>query len=140
MTKTILTIVITLYSLARLVFIAIAYYYNTMRLPLSVVVVSAICSALMLLIALRCYTLQLSGKNLRFALLIGALTAVINMVLITLDQPGTLSMSELVITGTVFDILLFIGSCTIKIRNTRGTGGRSPFARRAESGNDITTS
>lgn len=129
MTKTILTILIGLYSLARLATVAIIYYYEQMRLPFAVVVVSVVVSLLMLIIAGRCYVFRLSGKNLRFALLLGALAATANMVLVMLNQPGTLNYAELLVTGTVFDIVWFLGCCTIKIRDTRGKAGRTPFSR-----------
>lgn len=135
MTKTIITFLIAAYSLLRLATTAILYYYEAMQLPVSVVVISTVCSMLMLLIAGRCYLLQLSGKNLRLALLLAAFAAGTNMVLIMLDQPGTLTTQELIVSGTVFDILAFIGCCTIKIRDTRGHTGRSPFSRVARQEN-----
>lgn len=129
MTKTIITIFIALYSLARLVAIAALYYYEIMRLPLAAVVVAGVCSVLCLIITGSCYLRNLSGKNLRFALLLCGVAAVVNMLLTLLAQPGTLTTTELLITGTVFDPLLFLGACTIKIRDTKGAVGRTPFTR-----------
>lgn len=129
MTKTIITIFIALYSLARLVAIATLYYYEAMRLPLAVVIIACVCSVLCLVIAGSCYLRRLSGKNLRLALLLCALAALVNMLLTLLAQPGTLTTTELLIAGTVFDPLLFLGACTIKIRDTKGAVGKTPFTR-----------
>lgn len=131
MTKTILTLLVTCYALARLVSIGSLYYLNTMRLPTAVVVLTLLCSLLSLLAAFRCYIQQRTGKLLRFALFVCGATALVNMILVSLAQPGTLTNVELLITGTVFDILLFAGSCTIKIRDNRGNRFKNPFTRMA---------
>ncbi|MEG0541913.1 MAG: hypothetical protein RR528_06265 [Angelakisella sp.] len=132
MTKTIITIFISLYSLARLITIAALYYYEIMRLPLPVIATTIICCILCLIIAGSCYLRNLSGKNLRLGLFICAAAALSNMLITLLAQPGTLTTLELLITGTIFDPLFFIGSCTIKIRDTKGALGRTPFARMAK--------
>lgn len=129
MTRTIITISIALYSLARLITVAGLYYYEQMRLPLAVVITTVVCCLLSLIIVGTCYLRRLSGKKLRFALFLGAAAACANMLLILLAQPGTLTTWELLVTGTVFDPLLFLGACTIKIRDTKGATGRTPFSR-----------
>ena len=131
MTKTILTLTVTLYALARLIAIGSLYYLDTMRLPTAVVAATVVCSLLSLLAAFRCYIQQKSGKLLRFALFICGVTAVVNMVLASMAQPGTLTNLELLITGTIFDPLVFAGSCTIKIRDNRGNQFKNPFTRMA---------
>ncbi|MEG1942556.1 MAG: hypothetical protein RR049_01965 [Angelakisella sp.] len=129
MTKTIITILITLYSLTRLITVAALYYYEIMRLPLTVVITTVVCSILCLIIAASCYLRRLSGKNLRFALFINSLAACSNMLVTLLAQPGTLTTPELLLTGTIFDVLFFIGACTFKIRDTKGTLGKTPFSK-----------
>lgn len=129
MTRTIITILMTFYAVLRLVTVGSFYYYDTMRLPTAAVVITVLCALLTLFIVGRCYLYRLTGKNLRFALFLGAMGAAVNMIIILLDQPGTLSNPELLITGTFFDVLIFLGSCTIKIRDTRGKTGRTPFSR-----------
>lgn len=131
MTKTILTAMILFYSLVRLAAIGILSYYSVLNLPVSVVIITSICCIISIVTAARCYLCRLSGKNLRAALLLGAVTATVNMLILMVAQPGNLNNYQLLVSGTVFDILLFAGSCTIKIRDTRGKLGRTPFSRAA---------
>ncbi len=119
MIRTFLMLAIAIYSLSRLVIIGSMYYLEIMILPTSVVVLTIICSILTLLITLLTYVKKLSGKKLRLCLFIFAVTAIINMVLTYFAQPGMLSNWNLIITGTFFDIIVFLIFCTIKIRNTR---------------------
>lgn len=129
MTKTIITLIIAFYSLARLAAIGILYYLGGLTLPGPVLAITIACSLLALLIAGRCYLYHLAGANLRLALLVIALGSFVNMILLILSQPGALTNADLLISGTVFDLLFFIGSCTIKIRDSRGKRGKTPFSR-----------
>ena len=119
MIRTFLMLAITAYSVARLVIIGSMYYLDKMILPSSVVVITIICSVVTLIITALTYVKKLSGKKLRLCLLIFAITAIINMTLTYFAQPGMLSNLNLIITGTVFDVIVFLMFCTIKIRNNK---------------------
>lgn len=132
MIRTIISLLLTTYSMARLVLIVAMYYYEQMRLPLSVIIVTLCCCIAVLIIVGLTYLRQLSGRNLRFALLLTALAAGLNMVLLLVSQPGSLNDTELIVTGTMFDILFFLGACTIQIRDTKNRTDRTPFSRAAQ--------
>ncbi|MEG1687744.1 MAG: hypothetical protein RR022_08220 [Angelakisella sp.] len=129
MTKTIITLLITIYSLARLVSIALLFYFEKMRLPGGVLFCTVLCCLFCLFVCASCYLGRSTGNTLRLALLACSVAAMTNMVLVLTKQPGSLTTAELLVTGTLFDLLAFAGSCTLKIRDTRGLTGKSPFSR-----------
>ena len=132
MTKTIMILMLTVYSQAKLAIIVLSYYYGTMRLPTATVILSALCSLFCLAIAWFCYNRKVGGATLRLAFLTCAVTAAINMLVVLFAQVGSLSNWELVVTGTWFDPIFFLGSCTIPIRDSAGRKGLTPFARAAD--------
>lgn len=129
MTKTVISLYITVYSLLRLFCIVTLYYYDKMNLPTDVVAVTAITSVIALAVTLICYLKNLGGKILRYVLFMNACAVIMNFANVLIKQPGTLSNVDLIITGTFFDVVIFLASLTFKIRNTRYRKERSVFSR-----------
>ncbi len=139
MTKTMMLLMLTVYAQARLAIIALSYYYGTMRLPVPVVLLTTACALICLVIAWLCYNRKLGGATLRLAFLICAGVAMINMAVVLFAQVGSLTNWELVVTGTFFDPIFFLGSCTIPIRDSAGRKGLTPFSRAATHHQEPTT-
>ena len=117
MTKSILTIYITIYSLLRIFSIGGLYYYDMLTLPLVVILITISSCIISLIIAYVTYTKELDGKNLRLSLFLFAIISIINVALTLLHQVDILHMAELLVTGTLFDILLFLASLTLHFGN-----------------------
>ncbi len=129
MTKTIVTLVLMFYSLSRLLSIAYYAYYDALTLPASVYLISAVCALACLVLAALCWLRRLSGKKLRMLLLFNAVCACFNMLIVYFDTTPTLTNWDMLITGTFFDVLFFLGCCTIKLRDTAYQPGKTPYSR-----------
>ena len=118
MTRLILTLYLTIYSFLRLFFIVGLYYYETMTLPIVVVAITAITCVIALVVTFLTFAKQLSGKTLRLPLFMFAVIAIVNVALSLIDQVEIMHVSEILVTGTLFDILLFASSLTFHIGDT----------------------
>ena len=134
MTRTLIALFLGLYSVARLTAIGIYLFLGLYRLPMTTAAVTAAVSLISLLTALFClFRREVNGNLLRVPLFLGAAGATANIVMLYCLQIGVLSNLELLMTGTILDPILFLGSCTLRIRDSRGLPGRSPFARAVQS-------
>ena len=129
MTKTIVTLALMLYSLSRLITIAFYVYYDLTTLPPSVYVITVLCAGTCLVLAAVCWLRRLSGKKLRMLLLLNALCACVNMLIVYFDSTRSLTNWDMLVSGTLFDVLFFLGCCTIKLRDTVYQPGKTPYSR-----------
>ena len=122
MTRLILTLYVTIYSFLRLFFIVGLYYYETMTLPVIVVAITVITCVIALIITFLTFSKQLKGKNLRLPLFLFGVIAIVNVALSLINQVEIMHMSEMLVTGTLFDVLLFLSSLTFPIGDVDITG------------------
>lgn len=129
MTKTIVTLALMFYSLARLLSIAYYTYYDILSLPPTVYLIATACGLICLVLAAVCWLRRVSGKRLRILLFFNALCACVNMLTVYFNPTNFLTNWDLLITGTFFDVIFFLGCCTIKLRDTVYQPGRTPYSR-----------
>ena len=129
MTKTIVTLALMLYSLSRLITVGFYVYHDLITLPPSVYFITVLCAGACLVLAGICWLRRLSGKKLRMLLLLNAVCACANMLIVYFDSTRVISNWDLLITGTIFDVLFFLGCCTIKLRDTVYQPGKTPYSR-----------
>ncbi len=115
MAKNILTAYLAIYSILRIVAMVLLYATGNTELPISVAAVTTLACATVMLLIVFARMLKLRSGNVRLSLFVFALTTPINMGLILLSQADIGSMWYLLVTGTFFDILLYLGCLTFKI-------------------------
>lgn len=120
MTKSIIVFFMSAYSLTRLICIAYGFYANTVVLPYWVMIVAGVVSLALLTSGIMYIFGKLRTQILRVLILFNALAAVVNMVGLILFPVNHITMTDLIITGTFFDVLFFCGTMTIPIRSTVG--------------------
>ncbi len=130
MTKTIVTLGLMFYSLARLLSIAYYTFHDMLTLPAAVYLITTACALICMALSAIFWMRRLSGKKLRMLLLFNAVCACINMLQVYFSPTiRSLSGWDMLITGTLFDVVFFLGCCTIKLRDTAYQPGRTPYAR-----------
>ncbi|MEA5012183.1 MAG: hypothetical protein VB100_10755 [Angelakisella sp.] len=129
MTKTIVTILLSLYSFVRLILVGYYYYHQELSLPSAVYFITAICASICLIGSMVVYFRHISGKKLRLLLFFNAVCTSINLFTVYSDTSTAATMWDLLIIGTFFDILFFMACCTFKLRDTMYVPARTPFVR-----------
>ena len=115
MTKSILTLFLTFYSAARLSAIAYQLYYQLDRLPSGVLLITSACCLVCFGAAVAHYRGSLRGKTLKNVLMLGAAAAAANMLIVYLNPVNDLGNIDLLITGTLFDVALYLGVLTLRL-------------------------
>ena len=131
MTKTIIVILLSLYSLARLITGAYQIYTETLLLPYWVLGVSGVCCLCILAAGVALCFGKLRAGTLRRVILLNALGAAVNLVGLVLFPVNGLGTMDLVVTGTLFDILFYLGTLTIRLQDSARMpqAGLTPFNR-----------
>lgn len=125
MTKTIITLLLTFYSVARLSAIVYYLYYDIEGLPAGVLLITFACCLVCLGSAAAHYMGRLRGRTLRSVLMLVAAAAVANMLILYLNPINNLGNTELLITGTLFDVAFYLGALTLRLPDTpRRAGAR----------------
>ena len=131
MTKTIIVIFLSAYSLVRLIVGAYQIYAESLLLPYWVLGVSGACCLCILAAAVALCFGKLRSGTLRRVILLNALGAAVNLAGLLLFPVNGLGTADLLITGTLFDILFYLGTLTVRLqdsaRNPRA--GLTPFNR-----------
>lgn len=115
MSKTIITIFLAFYSVARLSAIAYYLYYGIERLPTGVLLITSACCLVCLGTAVAHCRGRLRGRTLKSVLMLVAAGAVANMLIVYLNPVNNLGNTELLITGTLFDVALYLGVLTMRL-------------------------
>ena len=115
MTKSIITILLTFYSAARLSAIAYHLYYGLERLPLGVLLITSACCLVCFGAAVAHYRGQLRGRTLHSVLMLVAAAALANMLILYLNPVNNLGNTQLLITGTLFDVVFYLGVLTLPL-------------------------
>ena len=115
MTKSILTLFLTFYSAARLSAIAYQLYYQLDRLPSGVLLITSACCLVCFGAAVAHYRGSLRGKTLKNVLMLVAAAAAANMLIVYLHPGNDLGNIDLLITGTLFDVALYLGVLTLRL-------------------------
>lgn len=115
MTKSILTLFLTFYSAARLSAIAYQLYYQLDRLPSGVLLITSACCLVCFGAAVAHYLGSLRGKTLKNVLMLVAAAAAANMLIVYLNPVNDLGNIDLLITGTLFDVALYLGVLTLRL-------------------------
>ena len=115
MTKSILTLFLTFYSAARLSAIAYQLYYQLDRLPSGVLLITSACCLVCFGAAVAHYRGSLRGKTLNNVLMLVAAAAAANMLIVYLNPVNDLGNIDLLITGTLFDVALYLGVLTLRL-------------------------
>ncbi|MCI9508804.1 MAG: hypothetical protein HFF10_03520 [Angelakisella sp.] len=115
MTKSILTLFLTFYSAARLSAIAYQLYYQLDRLPSGVLLITSACCLVCFGAAVAHYRGSLRGKTLKNVLMLVAAAAAANMLIVYLNPVNDLGNIDLLITGTLFDVALYLGVLTLRL-------------------------
>lgn len=129
MTKTLVTLVVVFYSVARLLAIIYYFYYDLVTLSMKIYTISGGCAGVCLVAAIIFWFYRISEKRLRGLLLFNTLCTCINIGILLLNPAYDLTKWDLLITGTVFDIIFFIGCCSIPLRDTIYQTGQTPYSR-----------
>ena len=115
MTKSILTLFLTFYSAARLSAIAYQLYYQLDRLPSGVLLITSARCLVCFGAAVAHYRGSLRGKTLKNVLMLVAAAAAANMLIVYLNPVNDLGNIDLLITGTLFDVALYLGVLTLRL-------------------------
>ena len=115
MTKSILTLFLTFYSAARLSAIAYQLYYQLDRLPSGVLLITSACCLVCFGAAVAHYRGSLRGKTLKNVLMLVAAAAAANMLIVYLNPVNDLGNIDLLITGTLFVVALYLGVLTLRL-------------------------
>lgn len=115
MTKTIITLFLALYSAARLSAIVYYLYGGIEGLPTGVLLITFACCLVCLGTAAAHYRGRLRGRTLKSVLMLVASAAAANMLIVYLNPVNDLGYTELLITGTLFDIVLYLGVLTLRL-------------------------
>lgn len=115
MTKTIITLYLAFYSVARISAIFYYLYYGIEGLPTGVLIITSACCLVCLGTAVAHYRGRLRGGTLKSVLMLVAAGAVANMLTVYLDPVNDLGGTELLITGTLFDVALYLGVLTLRL-------------------------
>lgn len=118
MTKSIITILLTFYSAARLSAIAYQLYYGLDRLPLGVLLITSACCLVSFGTGVAHYKGRLRGKTLKNVLMLVAAGAAANMLIVYLNPVNNLESMDLLITGSFFDLAFYLGALTLRIPDT----------------------
>lgn len=129
MTKTIITLLLTFYSVARMSAIAYYLYYDIEGLPTGVLLITSACCLVCLGTAVAHYRGRLRGRTLHSVLMLVAAAAVANMLILYLNPVNDLGNTELLITGTLFDVAFYLGTLTLRLPDVPA---RPPAGRRRE--------
>lgn len=132
MTKTIITLFLAFYSAARISAIAYYLYYDIERLPTGVLLITFACCLVCLGAAAAHYIGRLRGRTLNSVLMLVAAAAVSNMLIVYLNPVNDLGNTELLITGTLFDVALYLGVLSLRLPD--GEPRRFYQRRREETG------
>ncbi len=134
MTKTILVLLLSGYSLTRVLVAAFEIYAGTLHLPYWVLGVTAVCSLALLWAGFLFIFGRLRGGLLRQLIFLNALCALINLTGLRLFPVNDLTTADLIVTGTTFDILFFLGTLPLPIRDTARMSRAQcgPYGRVAE--------
>ncbi len=115
MTKSIITILLTFYSAARVSAIAYHLYYGLERLPMGVLLIACACCLVSFGTGVAHYKGRLRGKTLKSVLMLIAVGALANMLIIYLNPVNHLENMDLLITGSFFDVVFYLGALTLRI-------------------------
>ena len=115
MTKSILTLFLIFYSAARVSAIAYQLYYQLDRLPSGVLLITSACCLVCFGAAVAHYRGSLRGKTLKNVLMLVAAAAAANMLIVYLNPVNDLGNIDLLITGTLFDVALYLGVLTLRL-------------------------
>lgn len=115
MTKSIITILLTFYSAARISAMAYHLYYGLDRLPLGVLLITSACCLVSFGTGVAHYKGRLRGRTLKSVLMLVAAGAAANMLIVYLNPINNLENMDLLITGSFFDIAFYLGALTLRI-------------------------
>ena len=115
MTKSIITILLTFYSAARISAMAYHLYYGLDRLPLGVLLITSACCLVSFGTGVAHYRGRLRGGTLKSVLMLVAAGAAANMLIVYLNPINNLENMDLLITGSFFDIAFYLGALTLRI-------------------------
>ena len=105
----------TFFSAARLSAIAYQLYYQLDRLPSGVLLITSACCLVCFGAAVAHYRGSLRGKTLKNVLMLVAAAAAANMLIVYLNPVNDLGNIDLLITGTLFDVALYLGVLTLRL-------------------------
>ena len=139
MTKSIITLILTFYSAARVSAIAYYLYYQIEKLPMGVLLITSACCLGCFGAAVAHYKGRLMGKTLKSVLMLVAAAALANMLILFLNPVNDLANLDLLITGTLLDIVFYLGVLSLRLPDSssergqrRGKGERSSPPEEAE--------
>lgn len=115
MTKTIITLFLAFYSVARISAVAYYLYYGIEGLPTGVLLITFACCLVCLGAVVAHYRGRLRGRTLKSVLMLVAAAALSNMLIVYLNPVNNLGNTELLITGTLFDVALYLGVLTLRL-------------------------
>ena len=115
MTKSIITLLLTFYSVARISAIAYYLYYDIQGLPTWVLLITSACCLVCFGAAVAHYRGRLRGRTLHSVLMLVAARALANMLILFLNPVNDLGNTELLITGTLFDVVFYLGALTLRL-------------------------
>lgn len=126
MTKSILTLFLIFYSAARVSAIAYQLYYQVDKLPSGVLLITSACCLVCFGAGVAHYRGHLRGRTLKSVLMLVAAAATANMLIVYLNPVNNLGNTDLLITGTLFDIVLYLGVLTLRIPDSPTPGAGHP--------------
>ena len=129
MTKTIITLLLTFYSVARISVIAYSLYYGVAALPFAVLLITSACCLVCFGAAVAQYRGRLRGSTLHSVLMLVAAAALANILILYLNPVNSITNVDLLVTGTFFDIAFYLGTLTLHFPVTPVEKRENPFVK-----------
>jgi hypothetical protein len=129
MTKTIITLLLTFYSVARISVIAYYLYYGVEALPFAVLLITSACCLVCFGAAVAQYRGRLRGSTLHSVLMLVAAAALANMLILYLNPVNSITNVDLLVTGTFFDVVFYLGTLTLHFPDAPMEKRENPFVK-----------
>lgn len=115
MTKSIITLILAFYSAARISAIGYYLYYQVEKLPVGVLLITSACCLVCFGAAAAHYKGRLTGRTLKSVLMLVAAAALANMLILYINPVNNLADIDLLITGTILDVVFYLGVLTLRL-------------------------
>lgn len=115
MTKSIITLILAFYSAAWISAIGYYLYYQVAKLPVGVLLITTACCSVCFGAAVAHYRGRLTGRTLKSVLMLVAAAALANMMILYINPVNDLADIDLLITGTILDIVFYLGVLTLRL-------------------------
>lgn len=134
MTKAFITIFLFVYSLARVAATIHAFAWGVMLLPAPVMAVTGVCVVFTVFAFIDMVRGNLRRRRIRRLLILTGVCALLNFAILKITAADGLGTLDLIISGTLFDVVFAAGALTLPMRDhppgsRRKAGKKARIAR-----------